>query len=295
MRAWLRLYVESLDDPKIQKLSSKNFKFLINSWCLSAKFDGVIPSISDFAFGLRLKEKRATEIMNLFLAAELFDRKNNGFTPHNWDGRQYESDSSTVRVKRFRERFKEDSGNASDQIRYRPDTDQNNKKENEQRKNDCGSGCPDDIPFTAPYKESQTKLDQERKEPIGKKQKNGRGSSRFPEDSVALTAISNPKTLVRRALLEKPEGVSEQTWRDFELQRRAKRAPITKTALDGYQREADKAGLSLEEALQTSLRRGWQGFEAAWLKDSRKNNGSKMDQLCANTRQTLEAIERGEI
>lgn len=47
--------------------------------------------------------------------------------------------------------------------------------------------------------------------------------------------------------------------------RKAKRAAITKTALQGIEREAQKAGLTLQAALQEMCARGWTGFKAEWL------------------------------
>lgn len=61
-----------------------------------------------------------------------------------------------------------------------------------------------------------------------------------------------------------PEGVSVQTWKDFIKSRKAK---LTQTALDGIQREANKAGWSLEDALKECCTRGWRGFKADWVSD----------------------------
>ena len=47
--------------------------------------------------------------------------------------------------------------------------------------------------------------------------------------------------------------------------RKAKRAPLTATALAGVQREADKAGITLAEALRCCVEAGWQGFRAEWF------------------------------
>lgn len=66
-----------------------------------------------------------------------------------------------------------------------------------------------------------------------------------------------------------PDGVSVQTWQDFQKLRKAKRAPLTDTALDGIRREADKAGLTMEQALATCCKRGWQGFDADWVSGSK--------------------------
>lgn len=64
-----------------------------------------------------------------------------------------------------------------------------------------------------------------------------------------------------------PDGVPDSVWQDFQKTRKTK---ITKTALDGIRAEAARAGLSLADALAMACRRGWQGFEAAWLQDIRQ-------------------------
>lgn len=70
----------------------------------------------------------------------------------------------------------------------------------------------------------------------------------------------------RSSNVQKPESVSEQVWNDFCALRNKRRAPITETALKGIQREAEKAGITLEEALSTCCERGWQGFKAEWYR-----------------------------
>jgi len=64
---------------------------------------------------------------------------------------------------------------------------------------------------------------------------------------------------------ETPEGVSAQVWADFKKSRKTMRAPITKSAIDGIKREADKAGWQLEDALRECCARGWRGFKADWV------------------------------
>lgn len=63
----------------------------------------------------------------------------------------------------------------------------------------------------------------------------------------------------------RPEGVGAQVWADWLQLRRAKRAAVTATALDGIEREARKAGMTLHAALAESCSRGWTGFRAEWL------------------------------
>lgn len=77
----------------------------------------------------------------------------------------------------------------------------------------------------------------------------------------------------RSSNVQKPESVSEQVWNDFTALRTKRRAPITETALKGIQREAEKAGITLEAALSTCCERGWQGFKASWYeKDKTEQN-----------------------
>ena len=49
---------------------------------------------------------------------------------------------------------------------------------------------------------------------------------------------------------------------------KSKKASITETAIKGIQREAQKAGISLEEALTITIERNWVGFKAEWAKDT---------------------------
>jgi uncharacterized protein YdaU (DUF1376 family) len=62
-----------------------------------------------------------------------------------------------------------------------------------------------------------------------------------------------------------PEGVTESVWQDFVKHRKAKKAPISPTALAGIKREADKASWSLDRAITECVERGWTGFKAEWV------------------------------
>jgi hypothetical protein len=62
-----------------------------------------------------------------------------------------------------------------------------------------------------------------------------------------------------------PEGVSDSVWREFKSLRKAKKAPITQRAIDAISSEANKAGWTLEKALEECVVRGWQAFKADWV------------------------------
>ena len=59
-------------------------------------------------------------------------------------------------------------------------------------------------------------------------------------------------------------GIVGQLADDFITHRKSKKATITETALNGYKREADKAGITLEEAIAIAIERDWRGFNASW-------------------------------
>ena len=70
-----------------------------------------------------------------------------------------------------------------------------------------------------------------------------------------------------------PDGVTDIVWQDWLTLRKAKKAAVTQTALNGIIKEAGKAGITLQAALETCCARGWTGFKAEWLKD--KDAGQK--------------------
>jgi hypothetical protein len=70
----------------------------------------------------------------------------------------------------------------------------------------------------------------------------------------------------REPAISRPEDVAEQVWKDWLQHRKAKRATVTLTVIDGARSEAVKAGMSLEAFLVIWCRRGSQGLEADWIK-----------------------------
>lgn len=72
-----------------------------------------------------------------------------------------------------------------------------------------------------------------------------------------------------------PSDVSLNTWNDFLILRRSKKLPITETALLGITREAEKAGLTLQQTIVICCERGWGGFKSDWLKEEAKKGESQ--------------------
>lgn len=111
MSRWFRMHDEILDDPKVQRLSGDDFKGWVNILCLASRNDGKLPPIEDVAFALRETLDGARTLVERLVNATLIERRTGGsngahYAPYKWDERQYKSDTSTGRVKRFRQRSK---------------------------------------------------------------------------------------------------------------------------------------------------------------------------------------------
>ena len=126
-----------------------------------------------------------------------------------------------------------------------------------------------------PLQEKGSDICDDSKKPPGIK-----GVSKPPDSLIPDSGLSDspkpdsPKKEARKRAI-RPDGVSEKVWGDFTEIRRAKRAPLTETALAGIEREAGKAGMTLQAALETACARGWQGFEAAWVNQNEATNGKR--------------------
>ena len=130
MNHWFRLYNTLVDDPKVQQLPDALFKALVNLWCVASQNDGVLPSADDIGYKLRIKPQRAAEIVTRLVQAGLIDKVDGVFIPHNWDSRQFQSDSSTDRVKKHREKKKRNvSGNVSETANETDRAEQNKSEQ----------------------------------------------------------------------------------------------------------------------------------------------------------------------
>jgi hypothetical protein len=141
MNRWFRVYDDVLDDPKVQRLSAENFRGMVNVWCLASKNDGRIPPPDEVAFKLRMSPKKATKLITDLETAGLVDADADGLTPHNWNARQFKSDSSTERVKRFRQQQRNVACNVSPSVtetapESESETETESETEAEKEKND---------------------------------------------------------------------------------------------------------------------------------------------------------------
>ncbi len=106
----------------------------------------------------------------------------------------------------------------------------------------------------------------------------GTGAGLHPESDTGTgtgetSSMSSGKK--RASAPPRPVDVAEQVWSDWLTLRKAKRAPVTETVIDGARSEAGKASMSLEAFLRIWCRRGTQGLEASWLKDHERAGSAK--------------------
>lgn len=117
MTHWWRAYDDAIDHPKLLKLSSDAHRW---AWftlqCIASANAGELPPAADIAVRLRMKPSKVAEWITILVKAGLIDNCDGVFRPHNWDDRQFQSDSSTPRVKRLRERRRNAKGNVSDGV-----------------------------------------------------------------------------------------------------------------------------------------------------------------------------------
>ena len=74
------------------------------------------------------------------------------------------------------------------------------------------------------------------------------------------------------------KGVPEQVAHDWLEVRKKKRAANTETAMKGFEREVNKAGISFTEAVTMCVERNWQGFKASWYNNEMNNRNGISEQ-----------------
>ena len=92
-------------------------------------------------------------------------------------------------------------------------------------------------------------------------------SPSVPEFGLTAEEVTEKPTTKKKRRTEIDfYGLSENLIDDWRISRG--KAKITQTVVDGFKREAEKAGIDLDEAVRVSIERGWRGFKAEWLKNT---------------------------
>jgi hypothetical protein len=109
-KPWLRLYRDALHHPKIVTLSDRQHRVWHNC-LLIADDDGRLPCMRDIAVHLRMACAEAEQAISELVEAQLvdvetIDSASRTYRMHNWEKRQFTSDSSTARSRKSREKKK---------------------------------------------------------------------------------------------------------------------------------------------------------------------------------------------
>ena len=104
---WFRMYHEWADDPKVQMLSEAMQRRFIMLLCLKCK--GAVPGLSDdqIAFNLRVSPEDVTETKQVLVERDLVTEE---WDIPKWDKRQFQSDISTERSRKHRQRKRQSKG-----------------------------------------------------------------------------------------------------------------------------------------------------------------------------------------
>jgi len=142
---WFRMYSEILDDRKLKRICKKtghSKALVIGTWtCLLALANNATPrgelsisedipyTIDDLEDELGLPSEIISQLIDEFKAMDMMNGKST-LEITNWEKRQFKSDNSTERVRRFREKEAEEAKRYDEtlQKRYRIDTDKDTDK-----------------------------------------------------------------------------------------------------------------------------------------------------------------------
>lgn len=236
---WFRLYSRMIDDEKIRLIAFEDRWHFVALCCL--KNEGLLDDDDTelrrrkIAVRMGVQVRELDEISRRLQEVGLVDEV---LSPCAWDDLQFVSDSSSARVRKFREKQRGKSVK-----RY------------------------SNVSVTA--QDTDTDSDTE-------------------TDNPPIVPPPPSKKWVAR-----PADISENIWKDWRAHRKA---VFTATALDGFRREAEKAGWTIEDAMRESMLRGWQGFKSAWVAGKEKtNDGSEHNRAGSTDRRSslARAIDEG--
>lgn len=102
MTKWFRFYSDAMRNPKVAKLSDREFRLWVQVLAVASENEGRIPSAEDLKHVLNARLDHLLTGLKRLISAGLIDQLDVGYEPHNWNKFQYKSDTSTDRVKKHR-------------------------------------------------------------------------------------------------------------------------------------------------------------------------------------------------
>jgi len=272
---WFRLYHEFADDPKVQIMSEVMQRRLVMLFCMRCKGETFQEQLVTFHW--RVSKEELADTKKVFLASGFIDDKWNLL---NWNARQFLSDSSTDRTRRYRERMKQDETSQSD-----PEEDGHNTPERE-----------GNVTVTAP----DTDTDTEQKQ-IQKQKQQARAAAK----ALAEETLRNAKALAEEAAKAKkpvavaplwspPPWLDVEAWEAFDEMRKKLKKPMTPRArelivkkLAGFEAQ----GHNSTEILNQSVVSGWTDVYAP-KHPTGGNHGTRNNGSNRNTDGNAEALRQ---
>lgn len=116
MRYWIKLYTEILKDPKMGRLTDKQFRTCINLFALAGEHDqeGALPSVADMSWTLRMDEAELLDNLNELAKVGIVRCVNDTWLVCKWQERQAKAPSAAPdkvlqRVHEYRQRQRNES------------------------------------------------------------------------------------------------------------------------------------------------------------------------------------------
>ena len=96
MRYWIKLYTEILKDPKMGRLTDRQFRTCINLFALAGEVDqeGVLPTMADISWTLRMSEDDLLSDMQALAKVDILTRAGEAWTVAKWQERQAKAPSA---------------------------------------------------------------------------------------------------------------------------------------------------------------------------------------------------------
>lgn len=172
---WFRFYSETIKDRKIIKVAQAvgvQRVVIVGAWATVLAIASTSPARgkllvtlherfneTDIADEIGLDETTTKIILEAFVKYEMLHVENGVYCVTNWDKRQFDSDNSTERVRKFREKR---SGNVSEtdqiQIQNQIQIQKQNKKEEEEEEGDRHFPASDDPACEAVYRDVTSQI-----------------------------------------------------------------------------------------------------------------------------------------
>jgi hypothetical protein len=102
MSRWFRFYAEAMRNPKVARLTDKEFRLWVELLAVAAENDGAIPCLDDLKHLLKRRLDHLSTGVERLISMGLIDALDDGYEPHHWAKFQYRSDVSTDRVHKHR-------------------------------------------------------------------------------------------------------------------------------------------------------------------------------------------------